>query len=203
MKHTIEELRAVAYHYFTRGGWSGEPDYAQTADFARQQEVHVRGSAGYGVWSAMLDRVAARYCSTQAADLMIENLSLFLQSPTTTPFDRCFTGALWLPVRGVEEKHHALGFSVSFVVPYYVIYSACQIYLDEPVGERESRREICFRLSPDELPYARGIAEEIEASYPDHAPMPPEIGKVILPDLNVLHDFGEVTLHDCLFTSNW
>jgi hypothetical protein len=203
MKHPIEELSAIAYHYFAPGGWSGEPDYTQTVDFGRQQEAHARASVGYGLWSAMLQRIAAQFCSAQAPDLMIENLSLFLQSPTMTPFDRCFTGALWLPVRGPREKHHALGFAVSFVVPCYVVYSACQIYLDEPAGQRESQREIRFQLSPDEVPYARGIAQEIEASYPDHEPMPPEVGKVVLPDLNVLHDFGEVTLYDCLFTSNW
>ena len=33
-------------------------------------------------------------------DARVQNRSQFLQSATTTPWDRCFSGGLWLPLRG-------------------------------------------------------------------------------------------------------
>ncbi len=62
------------------------------------------------------------------------------------------------------------------------------------------KREISFEISEDEEPFARGLAEEIEATYPGYTALPPEIGQVVLPDVNDLRAFGEVTLVDCLFT---
>jgi hypothetical protein len=50
------------------------------------------------------------------------------------------------------------------------------------------------------LPFAKGIVEEIEAAFAGHLPMPPEMGQVIVPEVSELHDFGETTLFDCLFT---
>lgn len=68
---------------------------------------------------------------------------------------------------------------------------------------RASTRPIGFELSPDEAPYARGLAEEIEAAFPGHLAMLPEVGKVIFPDIDALHELGKVTLFDCLFTERW
>lgn len=56
---------------------------------------------------------------------MLQNYSLFLQSPTAAgTVDRCYTGVLSLPSPRPGEKGSTLEFLVSFVVPYYVIYSS-------------------------------------------------------------------------------
>lgn len=44
----------------------------------------------------------------------------------------------------------------------------------------------------------------ILVTFPDHEPMPPEVGKTIVPDViggGNLH--GESTLFGCLFSDNW
>ena len=108
-----------------------------------------------------------------------------------------------LPLRGAAEKQHRLGFLVSFVAPCYAVYSGRLAYLGVPRMGLDCENVISFELSPDEEPFARGLIEEIEATYPGYEAMAPEVGRVVLPDVNVLHDFGEVTLFDCLFSSNW
>jgi hypothetical protein len=233
MKHSVEELTAIAYQYFPRGLWGSDPLYEQTAEYRRRVAERARASSDYDVWRTMLRRIWARFPRELHPEVMVENLSIFMQSPTTGPLDRCFKAALWLPVRGPAEKHHDLGFLISFVVPCYVVYSARHVeppsppvegremyfeiigdtyyaHAEQPPGrpdvekhetpDVEMKREISFELSEDEEPFARGIVEEIEAAFPDHDPMPPEVGQVILPDVNDLHAFGEVTLFDCLFT---
>ena len=72
-----------------------------------------------------------------------------------------------------------------------VVYSSSLIALQPPTAERDSERVIAFQLSPDEAPFARGLAEEIEAAFPDHLPMLSEAGRVILPDIDDLHELGK------------
>ena len=203
MKHSIEELKSIAYQYFPRGVCGSDPAYEHTEEYRHRQAARARASADYEVWNAMLDRIEARFPAELHPNVMVENLSYFLESPTAGPADRCFSGALWLPTRGPDEKQHKLGFLVSFVVPYHVVYSSCVVALQQPTTERDSERVIGFELSPDEAPFARGLAEEIEAAFPGHLPMLPEVGKVILPDIDDLHELGGVTLFDCLFTEHW
>lgn len=203
MKHSTAELSEIAYSLFPRGIASGDPEYLGTAQYRHQQEAHARASGEYKVWSRILARTEARFPEERFPGVSVENRSLFLQSPTIEAFDRCFSGALRLPVRGPSEKQHRLGFLVSFVVPYYVVYSGRLAQLDAPRMGMDVENVVSFEMSPDEEPFARGLVEEIEATYPGHVGMTPEVGRVILPDVNVLHDFGEVTLFDCLFSSNW
>jgi hypothetical protein len=81
------------------------------------------------------------------------------------------------------------------------------IYLEEldEEGNPEVRREILLDLSPDERPYAWTLEEEITATFGSHfAPMPPDVGKVIVP--GVIAGFkipAEATLYDCLFSDAW
>ncbi len=233
MKHSVEELTAIAYQYFPRGLRDEDPLYKQTAEYRRRVAERARASSDYDVWRTMLWRISARFPRELHPDVMVENLSIFMQSPTAGPVDRAFKAALWLPVRGPTEKHHDISFLVSFVVPYYTIYSARHVehpvppvegremyfeiigdtyyaYAEQPPGrpdvekyeapDMETKREISFELSEDEEPFARSIMEEIKAAFPHHELMLPEVGQVILPDVNDLHAFGEVTLFDCVFT---
>jgi hypothetical protein len=233
MKHSVEELTVIAYRYFPRGIGGSDPIYQETEEYRRRLDTLAMASSEYEVWRSMLLRIQARFSAPIHPGVMVENLSMFMQSPTAGPVDRAFKAALWLPVRGPTEKHHEISFLISFVVPYYTVYSARHVehpvppvegremyfeiigdtyyaYAEQPPGRPdvqkyeapavETKREISFELSEEEEPFARGIVEEIKATFPDHELMSPEVGQVILPDVNDLHAFGEVTLFDCLFT---
>lgn len=234
MKHSVEELTAIAYQYFPRGMSSSERLYTETVEYRRRLTARARASAEYEPWREMLRRIQARFPQELHPGVMVENRSIFLQSPTAGPADRCFSGALWLPVCGLEKNQHQLAFLISFVVPYYVVHSS--ILVEHPsapddgremffeiigdtfyaYGEQSPERpnakkyeapkvttkqEISFRLSEEEALFARGLVEEIEAAFPGHLPMPPEVGRRILPDVSDdRHELGETTLFDCLFT---
>jgi hypothetical protein len=65
------------------------------------------------------------------------------------------------------------------------------------------QHDISFEFSPDEQPYAARIAQEIEAAW-GYERMPPEVGRVIVPDVATDHHLlGEATLYDCLFSDSW
>jgi hypothetical protein len=75
--------------------------------------------------------------------------------------------------------------------------------VEPPPEEPERRQDVSFDLSPDEQPYAAGIAQEIEATW-GYVPMPPELGSIIVPDVATdSRPLGQATLYDCLFSDNW
>jgi hypothetical protein len=68
---------------------------------------------------------------------------------------------------------------------------------------RPRRRDVSFDFSADEQSYAACIAQEIEATW-GYERMPPEVGRVIVPDVATDHRIlGEATLNDCLFSDSW
>ena len=73
---------------------------------------------------------------------------------------------------------HRLGFHVSLLGPYYGI---------RRLG------------APGEEPAARDLAEEIEATFPGYAPIPPELGDEIVPDVSLdKRILGKATIYDCV-----
>jgi hypothetical protein len=206
MKHSTQELIATAYEYYPRGMPDGDPRYDQTPEVLRQKAARVPASARYEDWRIMLRRLSVRFPEEQFPGVMVDNLSLFLQVPTASDFDRCYTGEIWLPVRSVKEKHHDLEFLVSFVVPYYTIYSECQLFNGRlsPKGKPDVDIEKSFALCPDELPFAKAIEEEIRTTFPDHEPILPEVGLTVVPNVQAGNKwFGESTIFTCLFSDRW
>lgn len=234
MKHSIRELIATAHEYFPRGIARDDPRYEQTPEVLHQKAARVPVSAQYNRWRAMLQRLEARFPEDQFPGVDIQNNSLFLQGASVgTPWDRCFTGALGLPPRTPDETHHALEFLVSFVVPCYIVCSSClvedrapfppirsRLFFEgdtclvvpigadepdiEPPSKKRFKRQARFDLSPDELPFAKAIAEEIEATFPGHEPIPPEVGLTVVPEVQAGNKlFGEATIFTCLFSDNW
>jgi hypothetical protein len=63
---------------------------------------------------------------------------------------------------------------------------------------------ISFDLTPGEGPFAAVVEEEIQRELPGHERMPPEVGKIIVPEVvgggNL---YGESTIYGCLFSDNW
>jgi hypothetical protein len=255
MKHSVDDLRSLVYQLYPRGLWPAEPGYSDSEEHRRMLAVRRRAGEHDSPWRAMLDRIKARL-----PECDIENRSLHL---CAEDYDICYCASLKLPTAmcDSDERSRALGLLVSFVVPYYLIYSSrfaycprgggspmgpksdLQAHPDEPLDElafaheMEDRasnrellppadsiahciiyaepdspfldprdrefdlfREIRFELRSDEQPYARAVAEEIEAAFPGYEPMPPEIGKVLVPDVVAgAGDMRKSTLYDCLF----
>ena len=83
----------------------------------------------------------------------------------------------------IEIPGHILGFHVSLLGPYY--------------GIRRTG-------APGEESAAMEITREIEATYPGYAPIPPELGNEVVPDVALDGtSFGEVTICSCLFSEEW
>lgn len=204
MRHSVNELLEVVYRFYPRNMWTPErghdPGYDDTRENRDLVAARRRAGAEEEPWRAMLRRLDARF-----PECSIQNQCLHLLSGGC---DACYSAWLWIEqAPDQKERTHCLAFWVSFVVPYYVIYSSRWICLDEldNEGQPKERREIRFDLSPDEQPYGRAIEEEIKMTFgSDFEPMPPEIGKIIVPDVVPgLKIMGEATLYDCLFSDAW
>jgi hypothetical protein len=205
MRHSVEELISKVHEYFPREMLPNDPRYEQTPEVLRQYAARVPASAKYEEWRAMLRRLRARFPQEQFPGVEVHNESLLLQSPTAAiDLDRCFTGRLKLPVRTSKEKSHSLWFYISFVMPYYFILSASHVYIIPPVGKFDGTRETSFDLTPDEVPFVKAIAEEIQTTFPGYEPMPKEVGLTVVPDVQVGGEwFGEATIFHCLFANHW
>lgn len=202
MKHSTEELIAIAYQHFPRGMQDDDPRYEQTQEWLRRKSARVRASGSYEVWRTMLQRIQERFPREPPFGNMVENRSQFLQSTTAGPTERCFSGALWNPAEDPAQLNHELGFAVSVIAPCYIVFSSRAVPIDPPIGGRATARHVSFDLSSSELPFARAIAEEIEISFPDHEPLPPEVGNMIVPEVSTeLPHPGVATLFECLFSS--
>ncbi|WP_438025430.1 hypothetical protein [Sorangium sp. So ce233] len=237
MKHAIEELFSVVYRYYPRRVPYEDPGRVQTEEDRRLVDARRRAGADCERWLGMLRRLREQF-----PDNKIDSLSGHL---VTGSHDACYAGSLYLP-KATGEYRHTVELRVSFLVPYYIVYSsrlvedreeierektlratpprAVTIFvhdtayvlpawvgklirlikpeLVEPpsVEDEPTRQVICFDPSPDEQPYAAGIAEEIEATW-GYERMPPEIGAVVVPDVATnLRRLGEARLYDCLFS---
>lgn len=205
MKHSVQQLIDTVHEYFPRDLPDSDPRYETTAEWDRRKAARVPASARYEDWRRLLHDLESRFPPDEYPGVQIHNRSLFLQSPVAAVhLDRCFTGQLWLPVRSSAETHHMLEFLVSFVVPYYVIRSECQIPRDPRPGELPIVFEKSFALSPDEVPFAKAIAEEIETVFPGHEAIDREVGLTVVPDVVAGSKwFGEATIFTCLFSDGW
>lgn len=231
MKHTFDELVAIAHHYYPRDIEVGDPAYRSSA--AYQRLVASRIQAGTGgrkvVWNDFLERAQVRFPSDQVND---DSSHL-----ATGKFDACYSGAIFRK-KSDGSKLSSIGFLISFVAPFYLVFSA---YKEPPVPdpEREAqaakfpivilhdtaycvsadhplarlaepvpyrpvgRRVIRFDFGPGEAPYADWLSAEIERTW-DVERLPPEIGHRVVPNVATENrQAGEATLFDCLFAASW
>lgn len=205
MRHSTNEMIAIAHTYFPRGMRSDDPRYEHTPEVLRQRAVRAPVTGRYEEWRGMLQRLASRFPKETFPDLHVENDSLFLQAATAgTPWDRCFTGQIWLPVREEKERRHFLEFLVSFVVPYYVTYSVSIRSPPDPALMFGGEHKRSFELSPDEVPFADAIAEEVNATFPGYDALPSEVGLTVVPDVQAGNRvFGDAPILTCLFSDKW
>lgn len=205
MKHSVDELVAIAHQFFPKGMPCSDPRYPETPEVQRQLAARIPASARYEDWRALLSRLRARFPKPDFPGVEVQNLSLFLQLPTAAVYlDRCFSATLLLPVRAPPDEPSSLRFFVSFVVPYYTIFSE----VVPPVGRPKSAADLIwkrsFDMSPEEMPFSTAIAEEIETTFPGYAPISPAIGQAIVPDVVTgTKWFGDATIFNCLFSDDW
>jgi hypothetical protein len=157
----------------------------------------VRGAeADYDRWTLMLGRLGARFPDC------VRDMSLHILGGA---FESAYCGKLCLPeLDPDEEEEHELGFRVSFMAPWYVIYSSRWRRLQgDPSGKVASRPRIRLDFTSAAQPYERELAQEIKATYGYEA-MPPEIGEILVPDVATgVRDFGAATIYDCLLSDDW
>jgi hypothetical protein len=109
------------------------------------------------------------------------------------------------PARSVRSSSRILP-DTMFILPAWMvkILPACMLEPEPPTPIEAYRNVISFDFSPDEQPYAAWIAQDIEPTWRGYERMPPEVGKVVVPDVSTnARGLGEATLYDCLFSDAW
>ena len=197
MRHSLSELLAVVYRFYPRGLRQYDPGYKATEEYRRLVQARIHAGADGNPWDVFLDRLSVRFPDEPKGT--IQNGSVHLP---TGRMDAGYIGCFWLPPRGPWEKNHMIGFLVSFLVPCYVVYSSAHISVSAKDPEAWSH-QIHFTFSPDEAPCAQVITEEIVSAFPDYELMPPEIGNVVVTDVEPNSPMGKATLYHCLFTDAW
>ncbi len=101
--------------------------------------------------------------------------------------------------------------NVAHLLPLSVVTPAIRA---EAERENRKRREyllrtplqrhvIAFDPLPEEKPMMDWLASDIEATF-GHERMPPEVGNVIVPDVETnARLFGQARIYDCLLSDNW
>jgi hypothetical protein len=181
---TPTELLEIVYRYYPRGVAEDDPRFIDASERRKREEANQTAGRERPKWLAMLARLRERF-----AGCRIDGHALHLLAPSSAA--ACYPGILFLPAADVD---HRIGFQVSFLAPYYVLYTE-RIY---PV---EHNAPPATRLAPDddEQPYWDAIAKEIKRTY-NAEPMPQEIGHIIVPDVQPGNrQMGEAMIYDCFF----
>jgi hypothetical protein len=114
MQHSLDELVAIIRRHYPAGIASDDPHYRQSEEYQRLAAARRAAGAESERWYSLLERLAAEF-----RDLGMQDKSTHLP---TGQHDAGYSGALHLPT-APGEHHHAVGFMVSFLVPYYCLYS--------------------------------------------------------------------------------
>lgn len=160
MRHSIEELRQIIYHYYPRIERRDVPGYGQVPDLVNpppsrrrdlpadawppaghdETEEHRRLAArrvetgeNRHLWTPFIRRIRERFPGQ-----MVNDTSMNLLNPDGDG-DSGYAGSLALPPRTTAEEDHKLGFVVSFLAPYYVIWGSA--WSVEPGGQQPAAPE--------------------------------------------------------------
>lgn len=183
MKHSVEELIQLAYHYHPRGIPIQSPAYKRSKEYKRRLEACRKAAEIYASWLAMIRRLAALFPQHR-----VYNHAMYMLSPGWDIPE--FAGVIEL-AGGPGKQNPIIEFRVSVLVPYY------KLFRKDVVDENQSRK--CFALPAEEGAVAARIAQEIEATFEGYEAMPPEVGNTIVPDM-ILPErpLDQATLYDCL-----
>jgi hypothetical protein len=115
MKHSIDELIGIAHCYYPQGVPGEDLRYRETEE--NRQLVAARRGAGANNerWRAMLRRLGEHF-----SESTVQDGSLHLP---TGALGASYSGDIYLP-NDPGEHSHTVGFQVSFLAPYYIVYSS-------------------------------------------------------------------------------
>lgn len=229
MKDAIHELLDAVYHYYPRGIPNDDPRYKETDEYSRLVAARRRAGADASTWRAMLQRLDDKFpenkiqndslhLATGQYDACYTGTIYLPKAPgehahrlvfMVSFVARCYS---IFSVRIVDdiEKTEAARASQADNVCVFVddtcYFLPANVVKPELVAKQEPitvlRTDTRFDLSPEEQPYGSWIGESIESTW-GCEPMPPELGKVIVPDVATnLRSIGEATLYDCLLSDN-
>ncbi|XXY51765.1 hypothetical protein WME91_11550 [Sorangium sp. So ce269] len=119
MKHTVGQLLEIVYRYFPRGigdpdphqFWQDDSRREQTEEHARLVAARIQASKDER-WHALRRRISDRF-----PDVLLMNRSLHLPAGSC---DACYSFTISQPS---TRDHRTIWFHVSFLAPYYVVYS--------------------------------------------------------------------------------
>jgi hypothetical protein len=197
MMHSVDELFGLVYRYYPRGMWDFEPGYDDTVEYRRLDAAR-KQAASCEAWHKLLERLRIRL------DDGIYNRSLALASFKS---DACTWVTHPLPPdpsrnSSNNDEDHEIGIAISFIAPYYVVYSSRKV--DRIYRELEPKRLHPFDLDDDEKVDAHVMVEEMSRLFPKHEPMPSDVGNLVVPDVMAGNQgLGKATLYHCFFTDSW
>lgn len=183
VKHSLQELIQLAYHFHPRGIPIQSPAYKRSKEYKRRLEACRKAADFYAAWLAMIRRLAAFF-----PQYRVYNHAMYLLSPGWDIPE--FAGLIELAAEP-GKQNPVIEFRVSVLVPYY------KLFRKDVVDENQSRK--CFALLGEEAAVAARIAHEIEATFEGYEALPPDVGNTIVPDL-ILPELplDHATLYDCL-----
>lgn len=115
MRHSIDNLLAVVYQHYPKNLTGDDPGYQQVEEVRRLVAAREQAGADQGRWRAFLRQVEHQF-----PEATMHNGSLHLP---TGNYDAAYSGKLFLATAAGEHSH-TIGFLISFLVPYYVLYSS-------------------------------------------------------------------------------
>src|SRR5262245_47410337 len=130
MKHSIDELVALARYYQHKAPWWLNQETEGGEEEQRRLAAGRRAGAKYPEWRAMHGRIRE-----QLPTCAVHDFSFYLQGPTSC--DGPFWAELVTPLLPSEIGTDKLTFYVSTLAPYYVIYRELRY-------NSSGRRELSF-----------------------------------------------------------
>ena len=196
MNNDPNTLFEIVYQYYPRRLSIEQPAYKKSKEYKRRLKACRNAAPHREAWRAMLMRLAQHFPHQQVIDD-----TRFSMESDEHPLPS-LSGAILLP-HGAGVHGHSIEFCVSLLAPYYKIQSRLVVdELQEPeAGTNRQKSMLRLEFLSDEQPYAKQIAQEIEAAFVGYVCMPPDVGKLIVPEIASFGGHLErVTLYDCLMS---
>lgn len=130
MKHSTEELMRIVYRYYPRGLLADDLRYTQSEEYRRLEAARRRAGAENDLWRTMLRRLGDHFPQNS-----VQNRSLHLPAGGC---DACYSARIYLSTNVPGEYYHHIGFLVSFLAPYYLVYSVRCVDDLEEMGRRKA-----------------------------------------------------------------
>jgi hypothetical protein len=228
MKVSTDRLVDLVYEYYPRGLLANDPQYTSSPQHQRLVAARKQAGADRAAWRGLLGRISQRFPESRLQDGSVhlptgEMDAAYLGTaylPTapgevhhTIEFRISFLVPCYMIyssriVEDAPKKKDPNKVTARFFYDWtpeddLADHPPVRPGIELPEPATPTREIRSFDFSPDELPYATAIAEDIEAHW-SHERMPPEVGKIVVPDVSTSSRLpGEATLYDCLMSDAW